>query len=215
MVLTTTTIIISIVGPHTKYLMTKILICGDSFASDWSQHDSSRGWTNLLSDCYAVTNLAQAGCSEYKIYLQLKSVNLSDFDVIIVAHTSPNRLYTKTHPVHHSGMHVNSDLIYADIKEHSKNDPKLSSIVDYFEHDFDLEYAEFIHTLTCKEIDQLLTTHNVIHVTGFDWTGLYKFTDLISFFELAQPNKGYANHFSEFENQTVYNIIKDRLDSVC
>lgn len=190
--------------------MTKILICGDSFAADWSRYGSLIGWPNLLAEQYDVTNLAQAGCGEYKIYLQLKSVHLSDFDAIIVSHTSPNRLYVKNHPVH-KGMHVDSDLIYADIKAHSKKDASLAPIVDYFEKYFDLHYAEFVHSLICKEIDELLDKHNVIHMTGFDWSELYQFPDIISFESIASSGKNYANHFNAEGNKMVFESIMARL----
>lgn len=186
--------------------MTKILICGDSFAADWSLTGSVAGWPNLLTEHHEVTNIAQAGCGEYKIYLQLKSVQLSDYDTIIVFHTSPNRLYVKTHPVH-KGLHVNSDLIYSDIKEHSTKDKTLEPIVNYFEHYFDLQYAEFVHSLICKEIDQLLNGYNVIHLTGFDWTKLYKFPNIISFEKIAIRGKGYPNHFDAVGNRLVYETI--------
>lgn len=190
--------------------MQKILICGDSFAADWSCRKSLSGWPNFLADHHDVTNLAQAGCGQYKIYLQLRSVNLSDFDTVVVSHTSPNRLYVKKHPIH-TGIHINSDLIYSDIKAHSKKDARLSPIVDYFENYFDLQYAEFVHSLICKEIDQLLYGHAVIHMTGFDWSGLYKFPDLISFEKIAARGKGYANHFDPSGNKLVYQTIMDRL----
>ena len=49
----------------------KILIAGDSFAADWKIKHSGNGWVNMLSNDYDVTNIAQAGASEYKIYQQL------------------------------------------------------------------------------------------------------------------------------------------------
>jgi hypothetical protein len=60
--------------------MDKLLICGDSFAADWTVKVKEKGWVNLLAQDYKVTNLAQAGCSEYKILKQLQSVNLDKFD---------------------------------------------------------------------------------------------------------------------------------------
>ena len=61
----------------------KILICGDSFSSDWSpEYPDCQGWPNLLAKDYKVTNLSQAGCSEYRIYKQIKSKNLDNFDFV-------------------------------------------------------------------------------------------------------------------------------------
>lgn len=189
----------------------KILITGDSFAADWAVAKNLVGWPNLLANDFDVVNIAQAGCSEYKIYNQLLSVDLSQFDSIVVAHTSPNRLYVKNHPVHSSSiLHKNSDLIYADIKEHASTDKNLYPIVDYFEKYFDIEYAEFVHTLICKEIDLLLSKFdgNVIHLTGFDWTTLYKFNNLQVFSDLAIHDCGLANHFDAKGNEKVYQTVK-------
>ena len=195
--------------------MSKILVCGDSFAADWSLHKNGLGWPNLLATEHDVTNLAQAGCGQYKIYLQLKSIsNLNDFDAIIISHTSPNRLYTTSHPVHdQSSLHANSDLLYTDIKEHSKNDKSLKSLVDYFERYFDQDYANFVHTLICKEIEEVLNdyTGKIIHITGFDWTGLYQYPNMLSFAKLAKANRGYVNHFDEEGNNKVLSCIRHRL----
>lgn len=189
----------------------KILIAGDSFAADWTIAKNVVGWPNLLANDFDVVNIAQAGCSEYKIYKQLLSVDLSHFDSIVVAHTSPNRLYVKNHPVHFSSvLHKDSDLIYADIKEHASTDKNLDSIVDYFEKYFDIEYAEFVHTLICKEIVSALSefTGNVVHLTGFDWTTLYQFNDLQVFADIAIHDRGLANHFDTEGNQKVYQTVK-------
>ena len=58
--------------------MKKILIVGDSFAADWSiKHKECNGWVNMLCDDFFVTNIAQAGVSEYKIYKQLLSQDIN------------------------------------------------------------------------------------------------------------------------------------------
>jgi hypothetical protein len=189
----------------------KILISGDSFAADWQIAKNVSGWPNLLANDFDVLNIAQAGCSEYKIYKQLLSVDLSNFDGIVIAHTSPNRLYVRNHPVHSSSiLHKNSDLIYTDIKEHASVDPNLLPIVDYFENYFDFEYAEFVHTLICKEIDSLLSSYKgrVIHLTGFSWENLYQFTDMKVFSDLAIHDRGLTNHFDTEGNEKVYQTVK-------
>lgn len=193
--------------------MKKILICGDSFAADWTVKYSGEGWPNLLAKDYSVTNLAQAGCSEYRIYRQLTSTDLSQYDCIIVFHTSPNRLYTKSHPVHHGDiLHQNSDLLYSDIKEHSKDNPSLLPIIEYFEKYFDLEHAHFIHNLLCEKIENLLLPYNVIHATGIDWFGLHVFNGMLDFSKKSITNKGYANHFDLQGNKFVYETIIARLN---
>jgi len=194
--------------------MMKILISGDSFAADWQLAKNVSGWPNLLANDFDVLNIAQAGCSEYKIYKQLSSVDLSCFDSIVIAHTSPNRLYVKNHPVHSSSiLHKNSDLIYTDIKEHASVDGSLLPIVDYFENYFDVEYAEFVHTLICKEIDSLLSSYEgkVIHLTGFEWENLYQFTDMKVFASIVIHDCSFANHFDYNGNETVYQTIKNMI----
>jgi isopropylmalate/homocitrate/citramalate synthase len=146
----------------------KLLICGDSFAADWTVKYNDVGWPNMLANDYKITNLAQAGCGEYKIYKQLVSVNLDEYDAIIVSHTSPTRIYINSHPVHaHDLLHKNSDLIYADIVEHAKSNKSLKPIVDYFENYFDLEYAMFVHTLLCEKIENHLTTFYALELRKF------------------------------------------------
>ena len=62
----------------------KVLVVGDSFAADWSvKHKNSVGWPNLLAKDFDVTNLAQAGVSEYKIYQQVLSVDTCQFDLVL------------------------------------------------------------------------------------------------------------------------------------
>lgn len=196
--------------------MKKILICGDSFAADWTVKYTGEGWPNLLAKDYSVTNLAQAGCSEYKIYKQLVSVDLNLFDYIIVFHTSPNRIYTSRHPVHSDDLlHGNSDLLYADIKEHSKTNKELIPIVEFFEQHFDVDHAIFSHNLLCKFIGELCEPYNTLHATGFDYKKLYQFNNtLLDYSGLAEPKLGNINHFSNKSNILIFNDIKSRLDQI-
>lgn len=190
----------------------KILITGDSFAADWQpKYPDKKGWPNFLADEHNVINLAQAGCGEFKILKQLQSVTLSDFDKIIIAHSSPFRLYVKNHPVHTDQLHRNCDLIYSDIKEHSKNNKKLLALVDYFENYFDLDYAVDIHNITCEKIDQITKKFKPIHITGFEWEGLYQFDNMINFNYIFKKYKGIMNHYSFEGNNEVYGYIQASL----
>ena len=72
---------------------TKILICGDSFAADWTIKTKTSGWVNFLKDTDII---AQAGVGEYKILKQLQSCNLELYNHIIVSHTSSYRIHTIT-----------------------------------------------------------------------------------------------------------------------
>lgn len=194
----------------------KLLICGDSFAADWTVKYNDVGWPNMLANDYKITNLAQAGCGEYKIYKQLVSVNLDEYDAIIVSHTSPNRIYVKSHPVHANDvLHKNSDLIYTDIVEHSKSNKSLKPIVDYFENYFDLEYAIFVHTTICEKIEKHLTTFNgpVIHITNLPWDDLYYFKNMLLFEQLFKDRRGLMNHYDLAGNEIIYKKIKTTLGS--
>jgi hypothetical protein len=192
--------------------MKNILICGDSFASDWTIKYKGTGWPNMLANDYHITNLAQAGCSEYKIYLQLVSTDISKYDLVIVSHTSPNRIYVKQHPVHYDDiLHKHSDLLYTDIVEHARVNKSLKPILDYYENYFDLDYAKFTHNLVCKEIEQYLDKFGipVLHITNIDWADLYTFNSTINFYSLFQKQRGLINHYSNAGNITVYQTIKD------
>ena len=185
----------------------KILLVGDSFAADWTtKYPDQKGWPNLLADQHSVTNLAQAGCSEYRILQQLKSTNLSQYNVIIVSHTSPYRIYVKQHPVHKTDtLHHHSDLIYTDVKEHSKQNKKLLPLVDYFENYFDIEYAQFMHELLVKEIKSYTRQYRTIHITHTDNS------EQLSFKEIFESHKGLINHYSDLGNQMVFSKILEQL----
>lgn len=190
----------------------KLLICGDSFAADWTVKYSGRGWPNMLADFFDVTNLAQAGCSEYKIYLQLISADLSAYDKIIVSHTSPYRIYTKEHPVHKNDpLHKNSDLIYTDLKEHSKTVKGLEHVIGYFEEHFDLEYALFVHNLICEKIDNLTKDYDVIHLSNMVWDDCYKFEDMLQSNQLFKDHRGLMNHYDDEANEIFFNEVMKRI----
>lgn len=192
----------------------KVLITGDSFAADWQvKYPEVLGWPNFLAKEYLVTNLAQAGCGEYKILKQLQSVDLSKFDLIIVAHSSPFRIYVKNHPIHKDDkLHSNCDLIYSDIKDHVHTNHNLLPIVDYFENYFDQKYAVDIHNLICEKIDKLTNAYKTIHITGFEWDKLYQFDNMINFNYVLKKYKGMINHYTVEGNREVYNVIKSRIN---
>jgi hypothetical protein len=140
----------------------RILIIGDSFATDWSvKYNEYKGWPNLLAEQYPVVNLAQAGVNEYKIYKQITSVeDLDSFDLVIVSHTSPLRVHTKQHPVHaNDQLHSNADLMFGDIEYHCKQfsnffNRSLKSAYTFFLHHYDIEYFETSYALFREKINQ-------------------------------------------------------------
>ena len=100
--------------------MKSILLTGDSFSAD--KPDGNRFKFDLLSCDFHVVNLF-TGCSEYKIYKQLASADLDQFDHIVISHTSPYRLPVDKHPVYRTGFRKDADVIYSDILEASKERP--------------------------------------------------------------------------------------------
>ena len=191
-----------------------ILICGDSYAADWSKKYSVTGWPNMLAQTYNVTNVAQAGCCIFKIYNQIANQNLENFDAIIINHTSPNRIYVRDHPVHSNDtLHKDSSLIYTDLVEHSKNFPELESIVNFYEKYFDLDYAKFIYNLIEEKIDQITANHKkVLHTSHIKRKDLYKFNNFYNFSVLNKKKfAGLANHYNLKGNSHIYKIINEWL----
>lgn len=188
----------------------KLLICGDSFAADWTVKYAGEGWPNMLATQHKVTNVAQAGCGEYKILKQLQSQKLQKYDAIVISHTSPYRVHTLYHPIHNiDSLHGNSDFIYSDVKAHGIN-----SMTEYFEEFFDLKYATDVHSLLCEKINTVTSPYKTIHITHFDWLGLYPFPNLINFNKIHSQHSGNMNHYTEAGNLMVYNRLKERLDSM-
>lgn len=194
--------------------MSNILIIGDSFAADWStKYKDYLGWPSLLAEQHTVTNLAQAGVSEYKIYKQLLSVkDLSVFDAVIVAHTSPYRVPTRLHPVHFNDvLHNKSDLIYTDIEYHSfqlKNmfNRSLCAAKKFFTYHFDEEFFEVSYGLFRDKINTILADKKVITLATFDtWAATEKY--VLDFVDLLNTQPGLINHYSKEGNQTVCNTV--------
>jgi hypothetical protein len=186
-----------------------VLICGDSFSADWSvKYTDYPGWPNLLAQSHNITNLAQAGVSEYKIWKQLSGANLSGFDCVIISHTSPYRLPTNFHPDHHDDpLHKDCDLIYLDVKN-SRN-KSLQSVVEYFEKFFVPEHAIFVHNLLIEHEIKYLESFNgkVIHVTNLEQDFNFDGHNFISFKPIFQDYRGLINHFSKLGNQIVCDTI--------
>lgn len=193
----------------------RILICGDSFAADWTVKYKNRGkgWPNLLEENFLVNNLAQAGCGEYKIFKQLDSQDLSQYDFIIISHTSPYRIHTNFHPIHSGDLlHRNADFIYNDIKEHAKKNSQVKCIVEYFEKYFDTEYANFVHTMICEKINNKLKNFpNVLHIAHFNWKEFFSFENMLVIEEFLLVENG-LNHYSVEDNFAIYNKVLEKIN---
>lgn len=196
--------------------MEKILICGDSFAADWSDSYAGIGWPNILKEKFDVYNLAQAGCSQFKIYKQIISEidNLYNYKHIIIGHTSPYRIYTTNHPCYKkTSIHRNSDFIYADVKQKVKHYPELKCITEYYESFYDLEYAEFMHICICEKIDLITKGHpSILNISGFNYQNLYSFPNFIGLSNLYRKHKGLINHLDQCGNEIVYKKIMKKIN---
>jgi hypothetical protein len=201
----------------------KILIIGDSFAADWTaKYNTLVGWPNLLAKHHAVVNLAQAGVGEYKIYKQLLSVaDVSKFDLVIVAHTSPYRVHTRKHPKHFGDkLHNNADLMYSDIEYHLSKvgnflNRALRSAYNFFAHHFDYEYQEDIYMLLRNKINQLVGNTKCLVVTNstidLKFVTENNVTD-ISYLQTTYP--GLANHLSDIGNQLAFKQILNKINEI-
>lgn len=195
-----------------------VLILGDSWAADWSeQYSEYLGWPNIVAEQHTVTNIAQAGVSQYSILKQLDTVQPQDYDAVIISITSPYRVYTPQHPVHTSGLHTNSDLIYTDIEHHATENPdnkRLQSAKAYFEHHYDLDYAETIHHSMVDRCLSRLDNRNTIVTSNIknniDFVGGHSYIDG---YPVYQSYPGKINHLSAEGNQIFSDIILRGIDA--
>jgi hypothetical protein len=196
----------------------KLLIAGDSFAANWSvKHKEMLGWPNLLAGKHSVTNVAQAGVSEYRIYKQLVSCQrLNEFDAIIVCHTSPYRLVTRQHPVHYKDtLRPSADLIQSDIEYHAKwhdfiTNPALAAAKGYFQHHYDIEYHEDIYGMIHKQINSLLENLPTVFVQTILEPRALAHPDSVDISGL-EIDSNSANHLNSVDNFMVHTMIEDKL----
>jgi hypothetical protein len=189
----------------------KVLICGDSFTSDWQiKYPNQTGWVNMLAKKYKVTNLAQSAVGEYKILKQIQSADLNQFDSVIVSHTSPNRIYCTKHPIHYRDpLYKSADLIYTDMLDHSANtDCQLA--LGFFERYFDLDQAEEINNLICMEILNILGQYdhlNQLHLVNYITKNHYPNLPCYDLYPLFKKYRGNMNHFDEKGNRIMFDYV--------
>ena len=180
-------------------------IFGDSFGVE-TANELYPSWVTLLRKDYNIKNYCQSGVSEYKILQQLKNVDLKTFDTILITHTSPTRVFVKYNPLHQDTVyHKNCDLILSDVEAASGEFARAAQL--YFKHIFDIEYACDIHNMICSEIADIVRAHKVIHTTHFDYSGLYKFHNMLNFHHIFLKHRGEVNHYSEIGNILVYETL--------
>ena len=156
----------------------------------------------MLENDFDVTNISQAGVSEYKIYLQLKLQDLSKFDKILVSHTSAYRIPIQEHPIHkEDSLHNECDIIFSDVSAHLDN-PVMKTAYDFYSDIFYPEYFCFVNDLIYKEI--LNISPNSLHITFFD--SFYP-NDVIKFEDVFLNNKGVINHLDKIGNEIIYKKV--------
>jgi hypothetical protein len=175
-----------------------ILIFGDSFSSDWGK-DSRISWVDIISKQFDVVNVAQAGVGEYKIYSQIKSLDLSNFSYIIGNHTSHSRVHSRT-SIHSTSMHRNCDLIYTDCLHRSE-------AKWFFENVYDDDYYRYIYDMIRSEIDGMLERYSTFIFDPFytEYKNVHSFKGK---WEFSPENK---NHFSPEVNREIAELIKNKI----
>ena len=196
-----------------------ILIAGDSFAADWSltPGEPQYGWPTLLSYCYNINNVAKGGVGEYKILQQLKNQDLSKYSTVIIAHTSPTRCHTKTHPIHSKdSFHDSCDLLYSDIEYHNNKisnffNFSLRAAKNWFVYHYDPDYQQDIYWLIRNEINRLLIGKNVIELKSFDVVAESTHIVLDYSHEVVH-NQNYANHYTPRTNKKIFDDLLELLE---
>lgn len=187
-----------------------LLIAGDSFAAQWP--NVTTGWVNYLEDCYTVTNVAQAGVSEYKILKQLESQDISKFDIVIVSHTSPSRVHTTNHPIHKDGFHKDCDLIFNDIADRvAIFNNNLSVSQGWFKYHYDEVYQIDIYNLIREKINSLIDIPylSLSHIDIVNQLSIEK--THIDLSAVWSVERGSMNHYTYNGNRVVFESIKNKL----
>lgn len=191
----------------------RILIAGDSFAAKWPTEGWNKGWPELLADRFTVTNIAQAGVGEYKIYKQLANVELDQFDLVIVSHTSPSRIHTRNHPLHKEGLHKDCDLIITDLIGHFQPFNKnLQTAKSWFEFHYDEDYQIDIYRLIREQIKSIINIPYISMTHINVAAALAVEDDNIDFSGLWASQRGDVNHYTEKGNNAVFETILKKIN---
>lgn len=188
----------------------KLLLCGDSFSYD---HGIDHSWPTRLSRVHQIDNLSQCGCGEYKIRSQITSRDLSQYDAVLIFHTSPNRVhYGYPNTMHADQFHTSADLLFSDVEYHRHKNIVAQTAYDYFLNIFDPRYYCYVHDLICADIDQKTKSYRTYHFTAFDYSGLYQFdNNLIELYNTWNANRGDINHLNISGHHEFFNQINSLL----
>lgn len=191
----------------------KIFVAGDSFAALWPK--TNRGWPNMLAEKYEITNVAEPGIGEYKIYQQIKNYDLNQFDLVIVSHTSPSRIHTKAHPIHKKGFRKNCDLIYTDLEKRlCFPGSKLDVAKKWFEYFYDDSYQIEIYNLLREKIKSLIAVP-YISLSHVDIVSKLTIESThLDFSAVWNNHRGLINHYDEFGNRYVFETIDKTIGEI-
>lgn len=196
----------------------KILIVGDSFAADWTiKYPGKQGWPNLLAETYQVDNAAQVGISEYKIYKQLKSKVINNYDLILVAHASPWRIPTVHNIIHTNDLLLtNSDLIFSDVEYHSKkitnlfNKP-IQSAFNFFKYHYDEEFFKLNYDLLREKINTSFLDKKFL-ILNFRDIKYSPEKEVLNLHNIVLAHGGLINHVSKEGNEKIFIKIMERIN---
>lgn len=190
----------------------KLLIAGDSFAARYPD-DTGKGWPLLLREQYEVTNVAQAGVSEYKILKQLKNfTTVGQFKAVVICHTSPYRVHTRK-SIHSTELHKDCDLLLSDVEAKKFTlSPAILSAKGYFKHHFDPEYYDDTYRLIRQEINYITRYVPTLHIDHFD-TALKHAQEknCLDLSAMWPYYKGNINHYTDEGNQIVCARVTEKL----
>jgi len=167
----------------------RVFVFGDSFAA------TPKGWARMLDG--EVSNFAQNGIGEYKIYKGLQT--FLNFDKAVICHTSPWRVHTRVHPVHKNNpTRFNNDFMLNDVEYHSATNKDMKVVREYLENYYDPEYQEDTYRLF---VNELMKIPNTIHITFHEPDDTKQITH--NFNKIYKKHPGEINHMSEEGNKII------------
>ncbi len=141
---------------------------------------------------------------------------LGEYKFVIVSHTSPYRVPTRSHPVHSNDtLHNNADLMLNDITYHAskiKNifNRSLIAASGFFKYHYDLEFYETTYKLYRRAIEDRLSGSKFISLNFFS-DSQYKST--LDFSDIVGKHNGKINHLSEEGNKIVFSSIDNKINN--
>ena len=204
----------------------KILVCGDSYATDHEHYS----WLKLVENYFncrdTTTNFARAGSSVNYSYKRLKhSLDTDGYDVVIFVLTSADRQYHRDMMIHGGfPQHNDGTLVSNKLKE---------AIKSYYLHLYDSENTSLWHSMACHALAQIsleFPNTKFIFIPAFkDFENITKGNCVITSNELSyytqldkksyamelrgEPCDVRANHLSSRQNETLSNYVINFIDN--